>query len=363
MDNTKKNDRRISIVLNGKEKLYEELVKDKQVYEEILNEEISAMKEEESSEEFEWILPEPSENQSSPKVVDLGERRRDKKKLGGPYWDDGKSDTSPKLPHIKRKKRRRFDIKSLPLGIIGIVFSAIIVGLSFGFMMITIFTGDKTDQIVAQPTVVGTSPTEAPVSVTPGQIPILGVEVVQGGAYTVIEKGNEKVNEIQADGYAATLTTSTEPAFLFIGIGLDREQASIIGDVYKDKGQEIYLKPYAITSNGMVENQNQAIFLETAIDLYQQLTLLSVNGLANGGTLLTEETLSELSTKHEKLTTTPFEGNETQEQKVLVFQNAITNAYEKMQAYANSKDATELWKIQQFLLNGLVAYEELTKTF
>lgn len=365
MDNTKKNDRRISIVLNGKEKLYEELEKDKQAYEELLNEEITAAKEEESQpEQFEWVLSE-TPKQLSPKIVDLGERRKDKKKLAGPYWDDGKSEESPKLPKIKRKKKRRFEFKSLPLGFIGIVISAIIVGVSFGFMMLTIFTGEKSDQMITALPEQAISPVEVTKTRIPGQVPTLGVEVVQGGAFSLADKGEETVQVLQENGFAATLIKTTDPVFLFIGLGLDREQASVVAEKYKENDQEVYLKPYAITSTGTVQSEEQALFLETSVDLFEQLTLLSVNGLANGGSLLTEETMTELTINFEKLNaiSNPFIENESQQTIAQTLKDNLKNAFEKIQSFSSSKNQAYLWQIQQYLLNGLVSYEELVKTF
>jgi stage II sporulation protein B len=365
MDNTKKNDRRISIVLNGKEKLYDELVKDKREYEELLNEEIAATQEKEDrAREFEWILPEPSSEDPSKKVVDLGERRKDKEKLLAPYWDDGKSDKSPKLPPNNRKKKR-FDFRSLPLGMIGIVMSAIIVGVSFGFMMLTIFTGEKLETATANFPVQTPSSLEQPVALAPGQVPILGVEVVQGGAFSLVAKGQEVAEELQNKGFASALTKSTEPVFLFIGLGLDREQANVVAEEYKANGQEVYVKPYAVTTNGTVKTDEQGIFLETGVSLFEKLTLLSINGLAASGTLVNEENMNELATIYEKLVSieAPFSDNDIQSERSLAFQSALTNAYQKMQSYSEGKDENILWQVQQYLLNGLIEYEELTKTF
>ncbi len=366
MDNIKKNDRRISIVLNGKEKSYDELEKEKHAYEDLLNQEITATKEEDKQEDFSWVLSENTQSQSSPKVVDLGERRRDKNKLEAPYWDDGKSERSPKLPHIKRKKKKRFEFsfKALPLGLIGIVMSAIIVGVSFGFMMLTIFTGDS------EPTAV-TNPVQAPVSVEvptvamKGEIPILAVEVVQGGAFSLLAKGNESAQELQENGFAAALTNTSDPVYLFIGIGLDREQARVIGDNYKANGQEVYLKPYAVSANGVVDKDEQASFLQTGIALYQQLALLSVNGFANGGSLLTEETLAELKGIQDEflLFGDAFSNNDVQEPLARAFQGALISAYETIQSFASSNSEAELWQMQQHLLNGLMTYEQLINTF
>ncbi|RXI98408.1 hypothetical protein DS745_18965 [Anaerobacillus alkaliphilus] len=365
MDNTKKNDRRISIVLNGKEKLYEELEKDKQAYEEVLNEEIAATQEEERSEEFEWILSDPSQKKPATKVVDIGERRRDKKRLVGPYWDDGKSVDSPKLPSTKRKKKQNFEFKSLPLGLIGIVLSAIVVGVSFGFMMLTIFTGEKGDPLVTPTTTpVQSQPqVEAPIVMTPGQIPILGVEVVQGGAYSLLEKGQEVSQELISQGFAAAVTQNTDPVFLFIGLGLDKEQAAVVAEKYRENGQEVYLKPYAVTATGIIETQEQASYLETGVDLYQQLTLLAVNGMATGGSLITDETLNELTETYKTLISIvdPFLTNDIHQQNAVIFQTALTGAYESIKGYASTNNQSNLWKAQQYLLDGLFAYENLIK--
>lgn len=365
MDNTKKSDRRISIVLNGKERLYEELAKDKQAYEELLNQEISATTEErKGDQEFEWIIPD--QKQPLPKVVDLGERRRDKQKLGSPYWDDGKSEESPKLPSSKRKKKKNFEFKSLPIGLIGIVMSAIIVGVSFGLMMLTIFTGEKVDTVTRITPQIQTPPAqEAIVPLIPGQIPVLGVEVVQGGAFSLVEKGEEAGKLLKDQGFASALTSLTEPLFLFIGLGLDREQAAIIGEYYKEIGQEVYLKPYAVSATGMAETDEQAAFFSKGVDLFQQLTLLSVNGLATEGTLFTSEMMTELTTSYEAFFAIdiPFPNNESQMIIGQQFQTSLSKAYETIQLFSQTKDKPHLWNAQQHLLDGLLAYELLVKHF
>ncbi len=357
MDNPKKNDRRISIVLNGKEALYRETEVDKQAKEELFNMQISATKEEqEHPEDFDWLLP--SQQQSSAKVVDLGERRKGKKILADPYWDDGKSEASPKLPPTKRKKSPKFDFHSLPLGLIAIVLSAIIVGVSFGFMMLTIFTGEKPTTEFEASNVKDSPQAEAPVTTTANQIPTLGVEIIQGGAFSVVAKGQETAQMLKNKGFAAVLTNTTDPIYLFIGLGLDRDQATIVADQYKANGQDVYLKPYAVTANKQLKNQEQFLYLQSGVQLFQQLTQYSIHGLAN-----TTKANNEVALAFESFTALgdPFKNNEIQHQHATAFKGALTNAYEKMQNFATSKDNVNLWQAQQYLLNGLIAYEELVK--
>lgn len=363
MDNKKKNDRRISIVLNGKQKPYDELAKDELTYSEFLNQENSATKEDES-EEFQWVLSEEMKEAASKKIVDLGERRRDKKKLSAPYWDDGKSEDSPKIPYTKRKKKRRlqFDFKSLPLGLIGIIASAIVVGVSFGLMMLTIFTGEKAQGTVDTP--IETPQAIAPVTTSNGQVPTLGIEIIQGGAFSIYAKGEEIAQGLKNNGFASVVTKETEPAYLFIGLGLNKEQANAVADIYKASGQDIYLKPYAVASQATIESEEQLNFLQTAVDFYQQLTLLSVNGLTNGGSLVTDETFQTLaSSKNELALLTNGFAEESRQAIATSFQTELTMALTTIENFSSTNDRSLLWQTQQHLLNGLLLYEELVNLY
>lgn len=351
-------------MLNGKKKTYAELKKETEQYEDLVSQEITATKEED---DFQWLLSETEPKEAPPKVVDLGERRRDKNKLEGPFWDDGKSVASPKLPIIKRKKKRIFDFRKLPFGVIGVVLSAIIVGVSFGVMMLTIFTGDKgeitggADVVQAPP-----PPVDTGAAVTSNShVPTLAVEVVQGGAFSLVGKGHETVQALREQGYAAALTNTTDPVYLFIGLGLNKEQATAIAEKYKANGQEIYLKPYAISTTSTVENDDQALFLQKSIELFEQLALLSANGFANDGSLFTNETLSKLKNMYNELIVIDniFSENQEQESLSLAFQESLANAYQNMDDFVSSNDQAMLWQVQQDLLNGLISYEELIKTF
>ncbi|WNF35917.1 hypothetical protein RJD24_15880 [Bacillaceae bacterium IKA-2] len=361
MDNMKKNDRRISIILNGEEKTQIELKKDKQAYKHLLEQEIPAVSEKNKiGEDFQWLLPENEWKQPSPKIVDLGERRRDKEKLAAPFWDDGKSEDSPKLPHKKRKKKRRLQIifKDLPLGLIGIIISAIIVGTSFGLMMLTIFTGDNAETVSS----VQVKPvTSAPAIIDERGIPTLAVEIIQGGAYTLVAKGHETAEMIKDRGFAAALSNTTDPIYLFIGVGLDREQATVISGKYQANGQEVYMKPYAVAASGTVATEDQALFLQSGVELYQQITLLSVNAIANGGSLLTTETVAELEVTQQNFQAMNESFIENEQQQLLAdgFQGALASAYQQLQNFTTTEDQASVWQVQQFLLNSLIAYEEL----
>lgn len=367
MDNTKKNDRRISIILNGEEKTHVELKKDKYAYKELLEQEIPAAREEDKvGDDFQWQLPENEPKRPSPKIVDLGERRRDKEKLAAPYWDDGKSEESPKLPHKKRKKKRRLQInfKALPFGLIGIIISAIIVGTSFGLMMLTIFTGADAETVNAPSAAGEASPlADVPAVVSELAIPTLAVEIVQGGAFSLVAKGHETAQVIKDSGFAAAISNTTDPVYLFIGVGLDREQASVISEKYQANNQEVYLKPYAVAASGSVATETQALFLQKGVELYQQLTLLSVNALANGGSLLTTETMAKLSATQQKFQAINQSFIENEQQQLLAdgFQGGLASAYQQLQNYVATEDQASLWQVQQFLLNSLIAYQELVK--
>lgn len=367
MDKMKKKNLQISILLNGKEKVINPLKLDKQAGDRFHSlEKVATNKANKDGDDFPWQLTESEPKQPSPKVVDLGELRRDKQKLTAPFWDDGKSGESPKLPHKKRKKQRKLELnfRALPLGLIGVILAAIIVGTSFGLMMLNIFTGDKGEAINVPSVAQELSATVGSVAAAEQKIPTLAVEVVQGGAFSLLAKGQETAQAIKDNGFSATLTNTTDPVYLFIGVGLDREQATVIAEQHQANGQAVYMKPYAATASGTEATENQTLFMQAGVKLYQQLTLLSVNALADGGSLLTAETMAELTAIHQEFQAIKdsFKENEQQQTLALAFQDTLANAYQQLQSFASTKEPASFWQVQQFLLNGLIAYEELIKT-
>ena len=333
----------ISVRLNGKEQRVREVA-----------DEIVAARECED----ESMIPQPDN------VIDFGKLQEERKRNGQPYWDDGNRERSPKLP-FKRKKKPFSGVKKprFPMMLIAALFSAVVVGLSLGFMVLTVFTGNQAGVVDGGETATGAIPT---FSAEGGKSPVLSVEVVQGGAFSDAKKGAEIVTRLQEQGLAATLTKTTDPLYMFIGVGGDRAQASKISALYEGYGQETYLKSYRVdgqTLSGQAEEVTG--WFVNALARYKELLQLSVDGLGEGA-MITPERIKQLDQSMNSLQKERDQAftklPEQTQPHALAMGDALVDAADELGQYLKSSDEQALWKTQQALLDALVHYEQVTQS-
>ncbi|MBM7097999.1 hypothetical protein JSY36_19955 [Bacillus sp. H-16] len=325
---------------------------------------------------FHWVLAEhepPEKAQPETNIVDFEERRKEKTALSLPFWDDGNRDRAPKLPPNKRKKKRpsrhtfSWPNLRLPGRMLAIVMSAIIVGTGFGLMLLTLFSTSEMDQASsAAPEIETAGAVQEPTALQPvgsitddtftGGIPNLTVHVVQGGAFTTSEKGQETVQTMRSEGYSAILTDHTEPMYLFMGIAPSKANSDELAQVYQSVGRETYTKAYLISSDAGVSEET-AEYLYAGTQLVDELVQLGVG-----------VTLSEADVSAGKANSLAGAWNEWKVQlEALDESDAVIatatswtaktgEAVEKLQ----DEDATG-WDLQQRLLESTMLYEKLVK--
>ncbi|MDT8859520.1 hypothetical protein N0O92_04685 [Alkalihalobacillus sp. MEB130] len=336
----------ISVRLNGKE----QKVKERQV-DSNSKDEIGAARDEIVDDAE--IIPQPDN------IIDFGKRQEERKRNDQPYWDDGFSEKSPKLPFKRKKKPSPYRNKpKFPVMLVVALFSAVVVGLSLGFMVLTVFTGN-TGSIAETSETTGAIPTFS----EPGEnsLPVLTLEVVQGGAFGEQSTGLEIVEKIQEQGLAATLTQTTDPIYMFIGAGGDRAQATRIGSLYEGYGQDTYLKSYQVDGQAVTGQADEVTaWFTNAISHYKELLQLTVDGFG-GGSLLTAERIGQLDQATASLQADRDQAFVNMDQSVqdhaLALGDNLVLAGKKLAAYVDSKEEDELWKSQQALLDALVNYE------
>lgn len=332
----------ISVRLNGKEQRFEE---------------ISAAREKVLVEN-DVYTPLPSKKRS-PKIIDLGRKMKERKNREQPFWDDGNRERIPKLPFKKRKKKRRdkssFSFKSLPLTLIIAGISAIVVGISFGFMILTLFTSGEEGLQQSIPVEAASAVPDS------GEfLPDLRTEVIQGGAFSTIEKGNEIASSIKNKGQAAVLTTTSEPYFLFIGVGKDRGEASIISQLYEQDGQETYMKPFVVAGNHIQLEPEQNSYMAEGIELFQTVLSFSVQGLNGRENALTTDIVDYLLKKNEEWVANrevmaALEGESFSAYEA--FEERLSLAIGELQAFVTDGQEDRLWQSQQSLLEGMLTYD------
>lgn len=333
----------ISVRLNGKEQRVREV-----------GDEVVAAREAED----ESMIPQPDN------VIDFGKLQEERKRNGQPYWDDGNREKSPKLP-FKRKKKSYSEVKKprFPMMLIAALFSAVVVGLSLGFMVLTVFTGNQGGVVDGGETATGAIPA---FSAEGDGLPVLSVEVVQGGAFSDTEKGAEIVARLQEQGLAATLTKTTDPLYMFIGVGGDRAQASKISALYEGYGQETYLKSYRVDGQALTGQTEQVTgWFGNAIARYKELLQLSVDGLGEGAMITTErikqleQSMDSLQRERDQAFTKLPEQTQPH---ALAMGDALVDATDELGHYLKSSNEQALWQTQQALLDALVHYEQVIQS-
>ncbi|WP_100373636.1 hypothetical protein [Bacillus sp. FJAT-45037] len=348
--------RTISVKLNGKEEVTKEV-----------ENEVTATREDKYVEEdsFGVSIPEPD------KVIDFEALQAEREKRKVPFWDDGNREKSPKLPvNRKKKSSRSFDfmlppfLKSLSLVPIAVLLSAIIVGVSFGLVVKNVFTGGEGPPDVAQQMTTGAIPT---FQTTEQSLPSVTVEVIQGGAFSTIEKAQEMAEHFQRIGLASVLTNSTDPTYLFVGLGADRASTTALATTLQAEGKETYLKSFSISGEGMSGVDDAASdWYASGLGLFQAMMQVTTDQLTTGVSGSADQLkqieagLQELQQSREQAI---FLTPEAAQASALVMGTELEAAKGHLNQFEGSKDNKELWKAQQSLLRVLMAYEQVVALY
>ncbi|WP_458412348.1 hypothetical protein ACNQFZ_16135 [Schinkia sp. CFF1] len=382
----KQRNERISIRINGKERIY--------LSDEELNQEISAAKDEddeqlkEERKNFQPIIVEEIGAKDSviDNIIDFEELRTGKLKGSDKIF------TSKKKPFVdnkhtyltkkKKKQHRIFGGKKSPEQVVLLKFalvllSAITIGVGLGYIIMALFS-DISDSQAVEGTALGVAAGAGSgqaalqngvnngaagageTSITNGSAPIIGIpplkmEVIQGGAFGSFDSANEIAVNLQKSGTAAVVMPSSKPVLMFIGLGNDRSEADIIGDQYLKNGQEVYLKPFELSGIAAekVGKPEVAQFASTGLDLYQSMASLSTQAFQNNN--IKKDIWNDIKKKYS-------EWNKTKPKQLPTslnqFSNSVSKAYRSLASYQAKSDEGQLWKSQQALLEGLLSYKK-----
>ncbi|WP_062047917.1 hypothetical protein [Bacillus sp. JCM 19034] len=237
--------------------------------------------------------------------------------------------------------------------------SAIIVGVSLGLVILNMFTGQNGDVSYEAEQTTGAIP-----SFTEDKegMPNLSLEIVQGAAFTDLEQAEKSRDAIMDQGFAATLTSETEPIYMFIGVAGDRAQAAKINEIYEGYGQDTYLKSYGVEGQN-VSGQAPELYewFTNAISLYYDMVQLSIDGL-NGGTMITSERIDQIENAFDSLQDKRNQAFAPLEEDVqpiaLTMGDQLMQAKDELKAYASDGNEENLWNGQQILLDTMITYEE-----
>lgn len=293
-------------------------------------EEVAAASAEKEEEDFDWILPEPSEDSELEEYKIASYTSKEKKGKGV----------------IKALKKNK---SNLSPSIFFALFFAVIIGMSFGFILLRLVISDQT--LGAEEVVTTVTPTEQSQQTTieTYTLPIVSTFVVQESAYSTIEKANEGKKNLEQKGIPAAIIT-TDRSYLLVGIGETKENGKAIGERLVDKGIEIYAKEIQVGGSQISKiTSSEQKLLEQASQLYAPLVTISTG-------LSLEQTPSEEASKKVEQLKVEWDKIKSDEIKNKTL-SQLKEELDKAMTIAVNPSTEKSTELQQHLLSFLSLYQ------
>ncbi|MCA1057882.1 SPOR domain-containing protein [Rossellomorea aquimaris] len=321
MGNRGKNDKKISIKINGEKTKFDE---DLLVYDWKLGESETAAGEEAKDDSFDWILPdeEAEPPQEYKKIHYVSGSKKKKRSFTNPFQDS----------------------VNLIMSLIG----AIVVGAVLGFGTLKVITTTEGPAAPAatlqDDTVTGKADGQQAVSAV--ELGDFSTSIVQGGVYSTEEQLKAMQDTLSAKGFSHASVEKDGQFFLFLGVSGDLETAKTLGSKLKDQGVEVYAKDFVLGSKGINASKEEKTFLEKGNALFTSIAQVSSSGMI-GGTP-DEETMKTVQSGIKEL-----EGIQVGQESIASMKKSLVDAGKMAASMKSPEDAQ---KIQGELLSYLHLY-------
>ncbi|MEH7273201.1 hypothetical protein V7125_06170 [Neobacillus vireti] len=308
--------------------------------------ETAAAKEPIEDESFDWIIPESSDQDIQPYKIVSSQNQKQKK--GG-----GKK---PVAFSTFSNKRNGGMFKTI---LITALF-AILIGTSFGVLMLQLFITDNSKPAITEPVVVDKGSNQGSENKgEKGTSAVIGAQtafIVQGGAFTTKDAATAAASQAKGKGLPAQTLTMDNKEFLFLGVTDSIETAKGLGAQYKTNGfEDVFSKQIPIVEKTVSDiNESEKSFLEAAPSIFQQLSKITSNAMVTGS--ISSEAGKEVTSLSEQLN----QGTkELKHEKVKTLNEELSSSLTKVKAYQEKKNKDSLVEAQQHLLNYLSIYYSL----
>ncbi|MDF2854906.1 MAG: hypothetical protein K0Q87_757 [Neobacillus sp.] len=294
-------------------------------------------------ESFDWIIPESSDNDLKEfKIISHQKPGKSKKKI-----------TSFST---FSKKRNGGVLRSI---IVTTVF-AILIGTSFGVIMLKFFVTDSNKPTITQPVVENKGGAkDSDKSSASSTSAVIGPQtafVVQGGVFSSEAAAKEGVEQVKGTGNPAQTLAIDGKNFMFLGVADSLESAKQLGTHYKANGvAEVFAKQIALGGKKVTEiNESEKSFLEASVAIFKQLSNVTASSISTSS--ISDETIKTVSGLGEQISK---DTSKLSNEKVKDLNSDLTKAVEKVKAFQQSKETKTLIEAQQHLLNYLTGYYAL----
>ncbi|MCQ6278262.1 SPOR domain-containing protein [Bacillus sp. EB600] len=305
----------------------------------------TAATQEQNDESFDWILPEQAETQSELSLYKSPAKASKQKK----------SIRLPALSKVERKNTGPFK----PI-ILSVVF-AVLLGTSFGVLMLKLVITDHGKSSAVEAPAVPAPKKDSPINDSKSQVAAtiqpLKAYMIQGGVFTKKETADQMASQTIKKGIPAETLEMNGQYYLFLGAADSLDNARSLGTIYKHKGIDgVFTKTVTIPEKNLSNlTSSEKSFMENALAIIALLTNLTSNKMA-GGTFPSTE-LKSLSGLETKLTKIDSKG--IKDKKIIALKLEITRAINQVKDYQQKKDHKAIVNAQQHLLTFLAVYYSL----
>ncbi|MBT2688097.1 hypothetical protein J7I93_07875 [Bacillus sp. ISL-47] len=294
----------------------------------------------EADDSFDWILPEETEDSEIKEF-----------KVATPPKSPAKKGLSTLAKNFKRKNKQGF-LTSIFLA----VFFAVLLGTSFGFIMLKlVFTDQAAETIAPAVTETPASSGQPPGTETAALDP-LATFVVQGGVFSNSEAAKQIQEANAQKGANSKLIEMDGQTFLYLGVADSIEHAKEMGGALKSKGIDVFAKEIIFDAKS-IEGLNavEKKILEMAPSMYQTLTA----GAASAAVEKTMPAGLVEDMKKQSAALNELQADQIKKQGLISIKEELENASKQMNAFQQTGDAASAEKVQQHLLAFLAAYQSL----
>lgn len=296
-------------------------------------------------ESFDWIIPESAENDIQEyKVVSSQNQKKGGKKKTASFTTFS-------------MKRNGGVLKTI---IVTAIF-AILIGTSFGVLMLKLVISENSKPALTEPVVVGKGSGENSESTggKSGSSIVLGAQtvfIVQGGAFTTKDAASSAANQAKGKGLPAQTLSMSQKEYLFLGVADSIETAKALGAQYKADGfEDVFSKQIPIAEKTISDiNEAEKSFLEAVPGIYQKLSKVTSNAIVSGN--ISSEASKEVTGVSDQLDQS---ADKLKNEKVKNLNKELSSALERVDAFQAKKNKDSLVEAQQHLLNYLSIYYSL----
>lgn len=254
-----------------------------------------------------------------------------------PVMVEQRSSSPSKLPRHYNQKLKQVWISA---------FFALGIGLTFGLIMLSLFTGEHSTIEQAKGKV-----TDNEVKTAQETDFDLTVSIIQGGAFQTLKSAHKIKDQILKDGYAAIVDETEQPYRLYMGIGTKKEHLQTLLSEYDAYGQETYVKNLdIIPSETLTETEKQ--LLVEGKDLLLAF-IMDTERLLNGQSINDRELLTKKMLAWKSKVEREWKGSE----KINDFVHALQETDRAIQAYIDDKKAKQLWAMENNVLQAFLLYK------